>query len=307
MEFEALCRKYLTEDDLIQDEPMSRHTSFQAGGQARYFITPQDTEALKQVIALCRQEAVPYFILGKGSNLLVSDTGYDGAVIDLTRHLNKITVEKQEITAQAGASLPVLSRVAMMHGLGGLEFAAGIPGSVGGGCVMNAGAYGGEIRHVLKEAQVLTQEGEILTIAAEDLALGYRTSCILEKEYIVLSCTYTLQPRETDLILADMKYYNSQRRLKQPLDKGSAGSTFKRPEGHFAGKLIQDAGLKGYQVGQAAVSEKHAGFVVNLGGATASDIWQVCQDVRRIVNEQFGINLEMEVKTLGAFPEQETE
>lgn len=282
---------------------MSRHTTFQAGGPAKYFVTPADAQALKQVMLLCRQENVPYFILGKGSNLLVSDSGYDGVVIDLTRHFDQITVEGQEITAQAGVSMPVLSRVAMMHGLGGLEFAAGIPGSVGGGCVMNAGAYGGEIRHVLKEAQVLTQEGEILTIAAADMALGYRTSCILAKGYIVLSCTYTLQPREADLILADMKYYNSQRRLKQPLDKGSAGSTFKRPEGYFAGKLIQDAGLKGYQVGQAAVSEKHAGFVVNLGGATASDIWQVCQDVRRAVNEQFGVELEMEVKTLGFFAE----
>ncbi len=302
MEFEALCRKYLAEDDFRKQEPMSRHTTFQAGGPARYFVTPADTEALKQVIAVCRQENLPYFILGKGSNLLVSDEGYEGAVIDLTRHFDKITAEKQEITAQAGASLPILSRVAMMHGLGGLEFAAGIPGSVGGGCVMNAGAYGGEIRHVLKSAQILTAEGEVQTLSAEELQLGYRTSCIAARGYIVLSCTFVLQPRETDLILADMKYYNSQRRLKQPLDKGSAGSTFKRPEGYFAGKLIQDAGLKGYQVGQAAVSEKHAGFVVNLGGASASDIWQVCQDVRRIVKEQSGVELEMEVRTLGAFP-----
>lgn len=307
MEFEALCRKYLAEDDFRKQEPMSRHTTFQAGGPARYFVTPADVEALKQVMALCRQENLPYFILGKGSNLLVSDSGYDGVVIDLTRHFDKITVEKQEITAQAGASMPILSRVAMMHGLGGLEFAAGIPGSVGGGCVMNAGAYGGEIRHVLKSAQVLTAEGEVVDIPAEDLQLGYRTSCIAAKGYTVLSCTFTLQPRETDLILADMKYYNSQRRLKQPLDKGSAGSTFKRPEGYFAGKLIQDAGLKGYQVGQAAVSEKHAGFVVNLGGATASDIWQVCQDVSRIVREQFGVDLEMEVKTLGTFIKKDAE
>ena len=301
MEFEAACRQYLTEEDIRLGELMSRHTTFQAGGPARYYITPRDIENLRRVITLCRENSLPYVILGKGSNLLVSDAGYEGAVIDLTKHFDQIHVEKCEITAQAGVSLPVLSRMAMMHGLGGLEFAAGIPGSVGGGCVMNAGAYGGEIRHVLKSAVVLTPEGEELTLETDALQLGYRTSVIVSKGYTVLSCTFALEPRETDLILADMKYYNSQRRLKQPLDKGSAGSTFKRPEGYFAGKLIQDAGLKGYRIGKAAVSEKHAGFVINLGGATASDIWQVCQDVRRIVKERFGVTLEMEVKTLGTF------
>lgn len=301
MEFITACRTLLAEEDIREQEPMSGHTTFQAGGAARYYAAPADTDCLRKLIDLCRACELPYVVLGKGSNLLVSDSGYDGVVIDLTKHFTSMNVDGQEITAQAGVGLPILSRMAMMHGLGGLEFAAGIPGSVGGGCVMNAGAYGGEMRHVLKSAEVLTPESEIISLSLEELELSYRHSIIPEKGYIVLSAVFALQPRETDLILADMKYYNSQRKLKQPLDKGSAGSTFKRPEGYFAGKLIQDAGLKGYQVGNAAVSEKHAGFVVNLGGATASDIWNVCQDVRRIVMEQFGVDLEMEVKTLGVF------
>lgn len=302
MEFITACREFLAEGDCKEKEPMGVHTTFQAGGPAAYYVTPPDGDTLCRVVELCKEHGLDYFVLGRGSNLLVSDSGYDGVIIDLTKYFKNMKVKGQEIIAQAGVALPVLSRMAMMHSLGGLEFAAGIPGSVGGGCVMNAGAYGGEIRHVLKHVTVLTPEGEKKTLSADALELGYRTSNILKNGYIVLSCTFHLEPREQDLILADMKYYNSQRTLKQPLDKGSAGSTFKRPEGYFAGKLIQDAGLKGYRIGQAAVSEKHAGFVVNLGGASATDIWQVCQDVRHKVKEQFGVVLEMEVKTLGTFP-----
>ena len=304
MDWITACREIVGEEDCKENEPMRLHTTFQAGGPAAYYVTPKNAECLRQVIRLCQEWKMPYFILGKGSNLLVSDSGYEGVIIDLTKQMKQMQVKGQEVTAQAGVALPVLSRMAMMHSLGGLEFAAGIPGSVGGGCVMNAGAYGGEMRHVLQSVTVLTPEGEQKVLQAAELELGYRTSNILKNGYIVLSAVFHLEPREQELILADMKYYNSQRTLKQPLDKGSAGSTFKRPEGYFAGKLIQDAGLKGYQIGQAAVSEKHAGFVVNLGGASAADIWQVCQEVRRKVKAQFGVELEMEVKTLGVFPEE---
>lgn len=297
----AELRAILAPEDILEQEPMKKHTTFQAGGPARYFVCPRDTDSLRQVIALCRREQMPYYILGKGSNLLVSDKGFDGVMIYLPKYFAKMAVEGCRIRAGAGVSLPALSVEAWKHGLGGLEFAAGIPGCVGGGCVMNAGAYGGTLSQVIREAKVLTEDGSVQGLSVDELELGYRTSCIPAKGYIVLECLFELQPRDKEAIRADMDYYNEQRRKKQPLDKGSAGSTFKRPAGYFAGKLIDDAGLRGYTWGRAAVSEKHCGFVVNLGGATAQEIWELCNQVRQKVKELFQVELELEVKTLGEF------
>lgn len=294
-------RAILAPEDILEQEPMKKHTTFQAGGPARYFVCPRDTESLCQVIDLCRREQMPYYILGKGSNLLVSDKGFDGVMIHLPKYFSKMTVEGCRIHAGAGVSLPALSVEAWKHGLGGLEFAAGIPGCVGGGCVMNAGAYGGTLSQVIREAKVLTKDGIVRDLSVDELEMGYRTSSISARGYIVLECLFELQPRDKSAIRADMDYYNEQRRQKQPLDKGSAGSTFKRPTGYFAGKLIDDAGLRGYTWGRAAVSEKHCGFVVNLGGATAQEIWELCNQVRQRVKELFQVELELEVKTLGEF------
>lgn len=299
--FLAQLQSIVASSDILENEPMKKHTTFQVGGPARYFVSPRNVEDLNKIIALCQKEQISYYILGKGSNLLVSDKGFDGVIIHLPKYFSTIEVNGNQIRAGAGASLPLVSIEAWKHGLGGLEFAAGIPGCIGGGCVMNAGAYGGTLSQVMKEVTVLTKTGEILVIPVEDLELGYRTSCIPAKEYIVVECLMELQPREKDAIKADMDYYNAQRKEKQPLDKGSAGSTFKRPIGYFAGKLIDDAGLRGYSYGKAAVSEKHCGFVVNLGGATATEVWKLCNQVKQKVKEKFQVELELEVKTLGEF------
>lgn len=291
----------ISSEDILRNEPMKSHTTFGVGGPVDYLVYPKTVQQLQALIAACREKKINYFILGRGSNLLVGDGGYRGVIISLTKYFDTISVEGTRVRALAGASLPSLSRAALQNGLEGLAFAAGIPGTVGGAVVMNAGAYGGEIKQVIVEAQVLTKDGEVKTLSSEELDLGYRHSCILEKEYIVLSATFELKYGQKEQIGEQMRYYNEQRRLKQPLDKGSAGSTFKRPEGYFAGKLIQDAGLRGFTIGGAAVSQKHCGFVVNLGNATASDVMNVCRSVQQKVKEQFGVSLEMEVRTLGEF------
>lgn len=294
-------KNIVAEQDILENEPMKKHTTFQVGGPAKYFVSPKNVEQLKYLIALCQNENVDYYILGKGSNLLVSDKGFDGVMIYLPKYFSKIEIKGNQIRAGAGASLPLVSVEAWKAGLGGLEFAAGIPGCIGGGCVMNAGAYGGTLDQVIKEVTVLTKAGELLVLPVEQLELGYRTSCIPKKEYIVVECLMELQPRDKDAIKADMDNYNRQRREKQPLDKGSAGSTFKRPVGYFAGKLVDDAGLRGFSYGKAAVSEKHCGFVVNLGGATATEVWELCNQVKQKVMEKFQVELELEVKILGEF------
>ncbi len=294
-------QQILTVDNIKINEPMKNYTTFRVGGPAAYFVTPENVEQLSSILQLCRENQMDWFVLGNGSNLLVSDSGYDGVIISLQKHFSQITQSNNRITAQSGAMIPKVANIALKNSLTGLEFAAGIPGSVGGALVMNAGAYGGEIKDTLVEAVVLTEDGKVITLDAKHLELGYRSSCILRKNYIVLEAVFELEKGDSEKIKRDMTYYNEQRRLKQPLDKGSAGSTFKRPEGYFAGKLIEDAGIKGYQIGGAAVSDKHAGFVVNLGNATAEDIMNVCNYARDIVKEKFGVSLEMEVKKLGNF------
>ena len=291
----------LKEEQVKKDEPMKSHTTFRVGGPADYFVTPQTAEEVAKVIEACTQEIVPYYIVGNGSNLLVSDKGYEGVIIQIYKQMNQVKVEGAQIHAQAGALLSMIAKRALDAELTGFEFAAGIPGTLGGACVMNAGAYGGEMKDVLKSVTVLTDKGEVKTLAKEELELGYRTSVIAKKGYIVLEAVLELQKGEKEKIQAVMDDLKERRVTKQPLEYPSAGSTFKRPEGYFAGKLIQDAGLRGFQVGGAQVSEKHCGFVINKDQATASDVMNLMNQVSDKVYEEFGVRLQPEVKRLGEF------
>ncbi|WP_337473501.1 UDP-N-acetylmuramate dehydrogenase [Jutongia sp.] len=284
-------------------EPMSAHTTFRIGGPADYFVEPGSESVLKELLLLCRETETPFFILGNGSNLLVSDEGYRGVMISL-RGFDEISFREGEST-EAGKTIMtagcgvLLSKAAMQaaeRGLTGFEFAGGIPGTLGGAVTMNAGAYGGEIRDVILSARVMTKAGDVRELLAEELDLSYRHSIIQEKDLIVLSADFAFAHGDEEQIKEQMRQLNTQRREKQPLEYGSAGSTFKRPEGYFAGKLIQDAGLKGYRSGDVMVSEKHSGFVVNVGKGTCGDAMRVIEHVQRTVYEQFGVELELEVK-----------
>lgn len=291
----------LGEEKVRISEPMNRHTTFRIGGPADYFLLPSTAEEVKKILEICKEKELPYFILGNGSNLLVSDEGYCGVIIQLYRNYGGITVEGTNIRAGAGALLSQIASAAKNASLTGFEFAGGIPGTLGGAVVMNAGAYGGEMKDVLKEVSVMTEQGEIMTIPAEKLEMGYRTSLVKKAGYLVLEAVISLKAGDVEEIKAIMKDLTEKRVSKQPLEYPSAGSTFKRPEGYFAGKLIMDAGLRGYQVGGAQVSEKHCGFVINKGNATAADVCGLMKDVQEKVQEQFGVTLEPEVKFLGEF------
>ena len=285
---------------IFMEEPMKKHTTFRVGGPADVLVQPDET-ALAAILALCRRYHVSYSFIGNGSNLLVGDKGIRGVVIEMTDPMGNIEVDGTKITAQAGAMLSKIANTAASNGLGGMEFAAGIPGSVGGAVVMNAGAYGGEMKDIIEKVYVLDENGAQLELDRDALDLGYRHSCIPEKKYIVTKVVLELVPRNEAEIRSEMKELNEKRAEKQPLQYPSAGSTFKRPEGYFAGKLIIDAGLRGYQVGGAQVSEKHCGFVINKGDATAADICQLMRDVSDKVQAQFGVVLEPEVKMIGEF------
>lgn len=294
-------RKLGEQVEILVAEPMKNHTTFRIGGPADALALPKTPEEVAEVVRFCHEHAQPYYVLGNGSNLLVSDEGYRGLVLQLYRNFNEIQVNGETITVQSGAMLAAVARTAYQTGLTGLEFASGIPGTIGGAVVMNAGAYGGEMKNVLKEVTVLTKEGEVLVIPAKALELGYRTSVIPKNGWIVLGAVLQLKKGDQEQILARMEELKEQRITKQPLDLPSAGSTFKRPEGYFAGKLIMDAGLRGFTVGGAQVSEKHCGFVVNRGNATAADVWELICEVKRRVKEMTGVELEPEVKLLGDF------
>lgn len=296
-------RKLGEQVEILVAEPMKNHTTFRIGGPADALALPKTPEEVAEVVRFCHEHAQPYYVLGNGSNLLVSDEGYRGLVLQLYRNFNDIQVNGETITIQSGAMLAAVARTAYQTGLTGLEFASGIPGTIGGAVVMNAGAYGGEMKNVLKEVTVLTKEGEVLVIPAKALELGYRTSVIPKNGWIVLGAVLQLKKGDQEQILARMEELKEQRITKQPLDLPSAGSTFKRPEGYFAGKLIMDAGLRGFTVGGAQVSEKHCGFVVNRGNATAADVWELICEVKRRVKEMTGVELEPEVKLLGDFPQ----
>ena len=294
-------RKLGEQVEILVAEPMKNHTTFRIGGPADALALPKTPEEVAEVVRFCHEHAQPYYVLGNGSNLLVSDEGYRGIVLQLYRNFNDIQVNGEMITVQSGAMLAAVARTAYQNGLTGLEFASGIPGPIGGAVVMNAGAYGGEMKHVLREVTVLTKEGEVLAIPAKALELGYRTSVIPKNGWIVLGAVLQLKKGDPEQILARMEELKEQRITKQPLDLPSAGSTFKRPEGYFAGKLIMDAGLRGFSVGGAQVSEKHCGFVVNRGGATADDVRALIRAVQKKVFENSGVMLEPEVKFLGDF------
>ena len=292
-------RAFVGEENLLVDEPMSEHTTFEIGGPADFYVIPEDFDEVRDVIAACKDAGVDYFVLGCGSDLLVSDEGYRGVIVAVADGLVGVSVEDDEICCQAGVGLREASEMACELGLSGLEFACGIPGSVGGACFMNAGAYGGCMADALKEVRVLLPDGSVVDVPAGELDLGYRKSRIADEGWVVLSATFGLNPGDPEKIRATMDDLTHQREEKQPLELPSAGSTFKRPEGYFAGKLITDAGLKGYQSGGAAVSKKHAGFVVNVGGATASDVHAVIEHVQDEVERQFSVRLEPEVRFLG--------
>ena len=294
-------QEILEDNRILKAELMSRHTTFRIGGPADFFLVPENADEIRKIIAVCKEKNVPYFILGNGSNLLVSDKGYQGVVVQLYRNFGQIKVEDGRIHAQAGALLSGIAAAAREASLTGFEFAGGIPGTLGGAVVMNAGAYGGEMKDVLKEVTVLTPEGGVLTLQADELHMGYRTSVIKEAGYIVLEAKIRLKEGDPEVIRETMKDLTIRRTTKQPLEYPSAGSTFKRPEGYFAGKLIMDSGLAGYQVGGAQVSEKHCGFVINAGDATARDVRTLMDNVRDIVYKKYGVTLEPEVKFLGEF------
>ena len=289
------------EKNVLKDELMSGHTTFRIGGPADYFVMPSSAGEIKRIIALCLEQDVPYYIIGNGSNLLVADKGYRGVIIQIFKNMKDIQVEGENIRAQAGALLSKVAAAAYEAGLEGFEFASGIPGTLGGAVRMNAGAYGGEMKRVLKSAEVLTPEGEVLTLPVEEMKMGYRTSIVSRMDYVVLGAEIALREGNKEEIRAKMDELKEKRVSKQPLEFGSAGSTFKRPEGYFAGKLIEDAGLRGFRVGNAQVSEKHCGFVINRGGATAREVAELMETVARRVEENSGVRLEPEVKKIGEF------
>lgn len=298
MEFYKLLGEFYNEEDITVDSPMSEHIYFRVGGPADILVTPVNEEQVVNTLKLCREYNVPYFILGNGSNILVKDGGISGVVIKFNK-LNKITTEGNCVTAQSGALLKDVSKAALENNLRGFEFACGIPGSIGGAVFMNAGAYDGEMAHVIKSARVIDENCNIKNLTKEDLELGYRSSIVMKKGYVVIEATVELESGEYASIKDKIDDLTNRRESKQPLEYPSAGSTFKRPEGYFAGKLIQDSGLKGFSIGGAAVSEKHSGFVINKGGATAKDVLDVIAHVQKTVKENFDVELHTEVRIIG--------
>lgn len=308
-------RNILKENQVLVEEPLAKHTTFQIGGPADYLVLPETFLQVAGVIDCCKETDMPFYVLGNGSNLLVSDKGYRGTVIKLGRNLSNITINERKteessgheeakcflVQAQSGVLLSKLASVIAEYGLAGFEFAAGIPGTLGGAVTMNAGAYGGEMKDCISGATLLDQDGNMLQLGKEELTLGYRKSIIQDRNYIVLDASFTLWQGDKEEIRNRITELNARRREKQPLEYPSAGSTFKRPEGYFAGKLIMDSGLRGYRVGNAQVSEKHCGFVINRGGATAEEVRTLISEVRQIVYHKFGVMLEPEIRFLGDF------
>ncbi len=287
-------------DFVSRNEPMRRHTSFKIGGPADFYVMP-DQRSIAGLMEYCRKNDVPYTVIGNGSNLLCGDGGVEGVVIEIGRRMAAIEIDVDRVIVQAGALLSTIAAAAAQEGLTGFEFASGIPGSVGGAVVMNAGAYGGEMKDVLGDVTVLTQDCGIITVPADELELSYRSSVIPERGWLVLSATILLKKGRKEEINAKINELKNKRCEKQPLEYPSAGSTFKRPEGYFAGKLIEEAGLKGFCCGGAQVSEKHCGFVINRDNATAVDVRNLMKYVQNKVKDESGVELEPEVKFIGRF------
>ena len=288
-------------DHIYREEPMKNHTTFRIGGNAEVFAAPDSADGVERVLQICREENIPCTVIGNGSNLLVGDRGVCGVVLQIYRNYASIRIEGTDLYVQAGALLGQTAAAAAREGLTGLEFASGIPGTIGGAAAMNAGAYGGEMKDVLVWVKAIDRDGYVRQYAAAELELGYRTSRIQKEALVVLEVKLTLQQGDPVKIRERMEELKEQRVAKQPLEYPSAGSTFKRPEGYFAGKLIMDAGLRGFSVGDAQVSEKHCGFVINRGNATAADVMVLVSQVQTIVEEKFGVQLELEVRRIGTF------
>ena len=290
--------EWIPTENIFREEPMNRHTTFRIGGNADCLLQIENAEQLSKVKKYLKTLEIPYFVIGNGSNLLVSDEGYRGIILVVSEQMSDVKVEGNRIIAQAGALMSKIARVALEHGLTGFEFASGIPGTIGGGVVMNAGAYDGELKQVVSLVKVIGDDGECLELDNETMEFGYRTSAIKNTGFTAVEVQLDLQPGDKDTIKARMDELTAKRREKQPLEYPSAGSTFKRPQGHFAGALIMNAGLRGYQVGDAQVSEKHCGFVINKGKATAADVLNLMTHVQKEVKEQFDVELEPEVIVL---------
>ncbi len=292
-------RKFVPEENICLQESMASHTTFRIGGLADCFVQLENTEQLIKVQKYLSQVGVPFFILGNGSNLLVSDAGFRGVILQIGSKMSKVTVEGNVIVAQAGASMAQIARTAMEHELAGMEFASGIPGTIGGGVVMNAGAYGGELSQIVTQVNVVNSEGEIMELDNETMEFGYRTSTIRNNPFTVTEVILRLEKGDRQQIRERMEELAARRREKQPLEYPSAGSTFKRPAGYYAGQLIMEAGLRGFQCGGAKVSDKHCGFVINTGNATAEDVRTLIREIQTRVKDQFNVNLETEVLFLG--------
>ncbi len=295
---EAL-QRYVPRDNIHLQEPMAGHTTFRIGGPADCFVQLEDEEQLRKVRRYLGLAGVPFFVLGNGSNLLVDDAGYRGVVLQIGQKMSDISVQGCHIIAKAGATLRQVAAAALEHGLAGFEFASGIPGTVGGGVVMNAGAYGGEMSQVVDQVRVVSKEGESMVLDNDTMEFRYRGSVIRGSAFTVTEVTFRLEPGDREAIRAKMEELAARRREKQPLEYPSAGSTFKRPEGHFAGKLIMEAGFAGYRIGGAQVSEKHCGFVINTGDATARDVRALIEEIQARVKERFRVDLEPEIVFLG--------
>lgn len=292
-------RKFVPEENICLQESMASHTTFRIGGLADCFVQLENTEQLIKVQKYLSQVGVPFFVLGNGSNLLVSDAGFRGVILQIGSKMNRVTVEGNVIVAQAGASMAQIARTAMEHELTGMEFASGIPGTIGGGVVMNAGAYGGELSQIVTQVNVVNSEGGIMELDNETMEFGYRISTIRNNPFTVTEVILRLEKGDRQQIRERMEELAAKRREKQPLEYPSAGSTFKRPAGHYAGQLIMEAGLRGLQCGGAKVSDKHCGFVINTGNATAEDVRKLIREVQARVKDQFNVDLETEVLFLG--------
>lgn len=298
----------IDEDQVLKDEPLANHTSFKVGGPAYFVVLPKTIDQVIHTINACKAYDMPFYVIGRGSNLLVSDQGYEGTIIKIDGDFSDVSVEQFSVEhdsylvrAQAGISLDKLADIIAREGLVGFEFASGIPGTLGGAVTMNAGAYGGEIKDCIYKVKALDKECKLISLDKDELELGYRTSIIQKEGYIVLEAEFVFESGDPEEIFDKINDLNNRRKEKQPLEYPSAGSTFKRPEGYFAGKLIMDSDLQGFTIGGAQVSTKHCGFIINTGDATAKDIYELICHIKAVVQDKFGVNLEQEVKMLGKF------
>jgi UDP-N-acetylmuramate dehydrogenase len=297
-DFSGTLNNILETENIFVDEPMKNHTSFKVGGPADVLVTPESYEEVVNIIKLCNDNKVPYYIIGRGSNLIVRDGGFRGLIIKLTK-LDKVTIDSEKIIVQSGVDLCKVSKIALENNLAGFEFACGIPGTVGGAVTMNAGAYNGEISEVIYSALVIDKDGNLINLNKEQLELGYRMSAIQKYGYAVLEVTFKLAHGQFEKIKARIDDLTKKREDKQPLEYPSAGSTFKRPEGHFTGQLIEESSLKGFSIGGAQVSEKHAGFIINKQDATAMDILNLIEHVQKVIKTRYDVDLHPEVRIIG--------